>query len=240
MTDRQLQNSYLVTGLKSLQAYNVVMILTGNEPSDERVASTKRVAGPRRTRPRFCRTGLVAVALIGIGVLAAACGGASFSPGVASLGKTTTTTGSSAAPSGSSDSALAYTNCMRTHGEPNLPDVSIEGGSVHISASAGSGVDPSSPQFAAASNACKQLLPKSGSSEANTITPADQADYLKAVACMRSHGFPDFPDPVFQNNSVTFNAHGSDIDTHSSQYKSALATCEKLIPSGLPYSPTGS
>lgn len=57
---------------------------------------------------------------------------------------------------------------------------------------------------------------------------------------MRSHGVPNFPDPTFQNNSVTFNAPGSNIDTSSSQYKSALATCEKLIPAGLPYSPSSS
>src|SRR5262249_46489495 len=35
-----------------------------------------------------------------------------------------------------------------------------------------------------------------------TITPADQADYLKGARCMRSHGVPDFPDPTFENNGV--------------------------------------
>jgi hypothetical protein len=58
---------------------------------------------------------------------------------------------------------------------------------------------------------------------------------------MRSHGFPGFPDPVFRNNNVTFSAAGSRIDTNSSQYKSALTTCQKLIPAGLPFSsPSGS
>ena len=67
------------------------------------------------------------------------------------------------------------------------------------------------------------------------ITPADQADYLKAAACMRSHGVPDFPDPTFENNTVTFNIPPN-IDPNSSQAKSAVATCAKLIPPGLPYS----
>jgi hypothetical protein len=67
------------------------------------------------------------------------------------------------------------------------------------------------------------------------ITPADQADYLKAAECMRSHGVPDFPDPTFGNNSVTFNAPPS-IDPNSSQARSAVAICAKLIPPGLPYS----
>jgi hypothetical protein len=68
-----------------------------------------------------------------------------------------------------------------------------------------------------------------------TITPADQADYLKAARCMRSHGVPDFPDPTFENNSVTFNIPPN-IDPKSSQAKRAEAICVKLIPPGLPYS----
>jgi hypothetical protein len=219
------------------------MSLPANQQHDEPVVSTGRAAGPRRARARFCRAGLVAVALIGIGVLAAACGGGSSGPRVASAGQTTTTTGPSAAQNGSTasaeNSALAYVSCMRTHGEPNMPEPSFSGGHVSISMNAGSGVDPSSTQFSAASNACKRLLPKGGpsASNGNTITPADQADYLKAAACMRSHGVPNFPDPTFQDNSVEFN-NPTPIDTKSSQYKSALATCQKLIPAGLPDSST--
>jgi hypothetical protein len=67
------------------------------------------------------------------------------------------------------------------------------------------------------------------------ITPADQGDYLKAAECMRSHGVPDFPDPTFGHNTVTFNVPPN-IDPNSSQAKSAVATCSKLIPPGLPYS----
>ena len=67
------------------------------------------------------------------------------------------------------------------------------------------------------------------------ITPADQGDYLKAAECMRSHGVPDFPDPTFGNNTVTFTVPPN-IDPNSSQAKSAVAACRKLIPPGLPYS----
>ena len=67
------------------------------------------------------------------------------------------------------------------------------------------------------------------------ITPADRRDYLKAAACMRSHGFPDFPDPTFGNNSVTFNIPPN-INPNSSQAQRAEAICAKLIPPGLPYS----
>jgi hypothetical protein len=74
-----------------------------------------------------------------------------------------------------------------------------------------------------------------GQTPTQTITPADQADYLKAAACMRSHGIPDFPDPTFGNNTVTFNIPPN-IDPNSSQAKTAEAICVKLIPPGLPYS----
>src|SRR5262249_17752186 len=68
-----------------------------------------------------------------------------------------------------------------------------------------------------------------------TITLADRADYVKAAACMRSHGVADFPDPTFQKNHVTFNIPPN-IDPNSSQAQSAEAICAGLIPAGLPYS----
>jgi hypothetical protein len=67
------------------------------------------------------------------------------------------------------------------------------------------------------------------------ITPADRLDYLNAASCIRSHGFPDFPDPTFANNTVTFNIPPN-IDTSSTQARQAEAICVKLIPPGLPYS----
>jgi hypothetical protein len=70
------------------------------------------------------------------------------------------------------------------------------------------------------------------------MTHADQADYLKAATCMRSHGVSDFPDPTFQNNNVTFNIPPN-IDLKSPQAKRAQAICVKLIPPGLPYSNRG-
>ena len=194
------------------------------------MASTRRAADPPRASGRLRRAGIATVALLATGLLLTACG----------EGSTTATW--SAAPGGSTASKqsalLAYVNCMRTHGEPNMPNLS--GSGRDISMPANSGVDPNSPQFTKANNACQKLLSNGGPSGGQTITPAQQADYLKAAACMRSHGVPNFPDPTFQNNSVTFNAPGSSIDTSSSQYKSALATCEKLIPAGLPYSPSSS
>jgi hypothetical protein len=129
---------------------------------------------------------------------------------------------------------------MRTHGEPNMPNLTEGPNGVHISASPDSAFDPNTPQFTAANKVCEHLIPKKGSViTGSTITAADQADYLKAAVCMRSHGVPNFPDPTFANNSVSFDTSTA-IDKNAPQYKSALVTCEKLIPSGLPDSPAGS
>jgi hypothetical protein len=237
MPDRMLQNHNCVAALQQRLSYNTGMNFPTNHENGERAASTWRTTDPWRGS-RFCRVGLIVVALLGIGVLVGACGGGSPGQGVVSLGKTPTATGSSAAQGGSvasrESSALAYTHCMRTHGEPNMPEPSFRGGHISISISAGSGVDPASPQFKAANNACRRLVPKTGGrAVGNTITPAEQADYLRAAACMRSHGVPNFPDPTFEDDRVEFNSPTL-IDTNSSEYKSAVASCQKLIPAGLP------
>jgi hypothetical protein len=234
MTDRRLQKSYCVTGVQPRLPYNDTMNLPFNKQRDVPATSTGSAAGQQRPRGRTCRAGLVVVALLGTGVLATASGGAS--------GTTRQSGARSGSPVSLHNAALAYVNCMRTHGEPNMPDPTFNGRHATLHINPNSGVDPSSPQFSAATNVCQRLAPHQGGTPGGqTITPAEQADYLKAVACMRSHGFPGFPDPVFQNNNVTFSAVGSRIDTNSSQYRSALTTCQKLIPAGLPYSsPSGS
>ncbi len=56
--------------------------------------------------------------------------------------------------------ALAFSACMRSHGEPNFPDPQFgTGGRVSIKLSAGAGLDPQSPQFQRAQSACQKDLP---------------------------------------------------------------------------------
>jgi hypothetical protein len=55
---------------------------------------------------------------------------------------------------------LAFSACMRSRGEPNFPDPQFgAGGRVSLRISAGSGLDPRSPQFQAAQKACQKNLP---------------------------------------------------------------------------------
>lgn len=171
--------------------------------------------------------------LSAVGVLVAACGGTS--PGVASLGSTTTITTAPAAqgtglpPKG--QIAVAFSQCMRSHGVPNFPmPVANAHGRVGITRTP---AIANSPHFQPAQAHCRSLLPNGGGGP--TITPADQADYSKGVACIRSHGYPDFPDPTISSNEVHFDVPRS-IDPNSAQFRRAVETCEKLIPAGLPYS----
>jgi hypothetical protein len=175
-------------------------------------------------------------------VLLAACGGAP-SASVAHIGsKKTSTTATPAV--GSSRSLEKFVSCMRGHGVPNFPDLVVTSNGDVVPVGSVSGIDKNSPEVQAARANCQKFIPpglgSSGSAPPPSppITPKDKADYLKATACMRAHGIIDFPDPTFSGNSVDFpvppgmNARIG----NSPRFLSAQDICEKLIPSGLPYS----
>src|SRR5262249_61117274 len=63
----------------------------------------------------------------------------------------------------------------------------------------------------AATYACRTLNPAGQASP--TLTAHQQQDYLKAAACMRSHGITDFPDPTFPGGRVNLPTFPSSIDT---------------------------
>jgi hypothetical protein len=170
------------------------------------------------------------VAIAAFSSLAAGCGGGR-SPGVARVASSTAAT--TAPPTG----PVAFSVCMRSHGVTGFPDPD---GSGEFHGDTLKNVRVAGSLLRAAQARCDHLLPNGvvPLAPAYTITPADQRDYLKAAACMRRHGFPDFPDPTFEGNNVTPNIP-SNIDENSPQFKSAAATCQKLIPPGLPYSGSG-
>ena len=185
------------------------------------------------------RPNAVTLKLIGAGaaiaLTAAACGGKP-APTVASLGGSTTTTTLSVAPGGGSGQPdpIGFTHCMRAHGVTNFPDPVVTGHSVTLR------ITPAiagNPHFVSAQQACAHFLPKlaKGGGSPQTITAAEQQDYLRAAACMRSHGFPQFPDPTFANGGVHFTLPPG-MNQNSPGVQQAITTCQKLIPSGLPYS----
>ncbi len=169
------------------------------------------------------RTRVVAVAGVALALIAAGCGGGSKTPAVASLGPTTTHT-TTAAPStptatGGKPGAtafVAFVGCLQKHGVqaqlgPDGRGVSITGG------------DPSSPQFQKAQQACQKLLPGGGP---QPLTPAEQAqetkELLALAKCMRTHGYPSFPDPDSQG---AFDFNISSIDPNSPPFQTAMGAC---------------
>jgi hypothetical protein len=62
------------------------------------------------------------------------------------------------------ESALKFSQCMRTHGVPNFPDPTFGGGGrVALKITGGTGgIDPNSPQFKTAQKACQSSLPGPG------------------------------------------------------------------------------
>jgi len=91
------------------------------------------------------------------------------------------------------------------------------------------GVDPSSPQFQSAMQACHTFLPGGGPP---ALTPAEQAEHAKGMAnfagCMRKHGVPSFPDP---NGQGMFSPDSLEqLDPSSPLFQSAYKTCLSLMP----------
>jgi hypothetical protein len=163
------------------------------------------------------RAGALAVTT-GLVLLTAACGGSPSSTG----------SGGSAHAGGSahSTSAVGYSRCVRSHGIPDFPDPDSSG---QIRKETAQQLGVSDSVLRAATHACANLNPNRQGSP--TLTAHDQQDYLRAAACMRSHGITNFPDPTFSGGSVL--PFPSSIDTKSTQFTQARQTCIKLIPAGL-------
>jgi hypothetical protein len=159
-------------------------------------------ARPARVKPLLAVAFLASAAL-----LTAACGGGS--PSAA---------GSSATGQVRVPQALTFAHCMRSHGAPNFPDPDSSGGIVIKKSLMESSYN--APKSARA--ACVHLLPRYGL----TLTPAQQEQHqrqeLAFAACMRRHGFPQFPDGWSGNIGQLISAG---IGPHSPQLNAALTKC---------------
>jgi hypothetical protein len=105
--------------------------------------------------------------------------------GCGSSSKSSSTVASSASPQG-----VEYSDCMRSHGVPNFPDLNANG-SVNLPSS----VNPAAPAFQAAQQACASLRPGAGSPP--PISLSQQKSFVANAQCVRKHGVSNFPDPVF-------------------------------------------
>ena len=174
--------------------------------------------GGGRPWPPGRRTGVLAVAMAGAGLLTA-CGGGGGPGG----------SPSTAGPATYAQMA-AYSQCMQSHGAPAFPNPSKGpwGGYGYL-------VNPQTssqltgPGYHAALKACQKLKPRGGG-----LTPAQRQAAIKALLkfahCMRTHGLPDFPDPTANGHGIQVNLP---VDPSSPQFQSALKACRAVAPPGL-------
>jgi hypothetical protein len=151
-------------------------IHTGGPPArtvEPTMAATARTRPPRRRCQRLLASLAAAVCAIAIG----ACGSPGHKPG----------------GSRHASSALAFSECMRSHGAPGYPDPTPGGAGGDI-INIGKAINPASPAFQAAQATCNNLLPGPGPS-AQRSERQDQRMFAISK-CMRHHGVSGFPDPV--------------------------------------------
>ena len=73
---------------------------------------------------------------------------------------------------------------------------------------------------------CKHLLP-SGGGAGTQGRQQKLAFALKVARCMRSHGYPTYPDPSASSQGSGTRFDGTGIDTKSPQFQTAETNCEK-------------
>lgn len=168
----------------------------------------------RRRRARPLHAGILAVMAGTVLFLAACSSNASGSPS----SQSTPTTGTSA----HYQKALAYAQCIRTHGVPNFPDPNSQGQFTVQ----GNDTQAEEAALATAKTACRSLLPGGQLSQSQEQQRLNEL--LQFARCMRSHGVPNFPDP--KSNPVSLNLRGSGIDRKSPQFQSAQQACSSVRP----------
>ena len=145
------------------------------------------------------RTAAAVLAPAVLALLAAACG---------SSGSSADSHGSpNAAGSTTAASLVRYSACMRSHGVPNYPDPNSSG---QLPKPDARHLGVSSSQLRASQQACQHLLPNSGDAiNASSVQQCMEADDCPKslvqqvldeersfAQCMRSHGVPNWPDPI--------------------------------------------
>jgi hypothetical protein len=171
-------------------------------------------------RPRWTAAMVAALVLAGLAVVA--CDGQG-----------------SAGPGTSSGQNMAvvldsYAACMRGHGVPNFyfthpvaPPSAPPPGTFVLGYRGWFAEAASGPRFRSAQKACLRLLPFGKVQGAETHQ--EFLDALKTAECMRSHGYPNWPDP---NPDVGGVGVPNGVDTRSTQFQAAAKTCGQPVPPG--------
>ena len=171
----------------------------------------------RQTRPR--RGWLFLVPLAMFAVLLGACSGPGSSAD-SPAGRSGSAAPQAGSSTGSSQSgAVAFAQCMRSHGVPDFPDP--QNGRFLIS-----GSEQSNPNFQPAVQACQHLLGPGGATNGGG---SNNTSLLNFAHCMQTHGVPKFPDPA-PNGAIEA---PSGVDPNSPQFQRAWQECQSKLPGNL-------
>jgi hypothetical protein len=153
-------------------------------------------------------------ALAIIAVLAAGCGGARSNPPAATAQR---------------QRALAFAECMRSHGAPNYPDPN---GSGELVKATPQQLGVSSPRLQTAQSACNHLLPNGGSGPTQAELQQSWSDFRSFARCMRRHGVSSWPDPTRypqHPERPTFELRSAGIDLNSPRVTTKIHQCVPLL-----------
>jgi hypothetical protein len=131
--------------------------------------------------------------------------------------------------SGPGPGAVSFAKCMRGHGVPQFPDpggTPAAGSAISI---LGAQLPPTTnikaPAFRSALNTCmKRFL---AAHPRPPVSAAHKAAAVKFAQCMRAHGVPSFPDPVFPaGGGIGLGpGPGSTINSDSPAFQHAQQAC---------------
>ena len=157
------------------------------------------------------------VAIAAVSLLAAGCG--SNSPSSSNSGGRPT---QAQLQQGQRD-AIRFVQCLRSHGVTNVPDPTPTSGRAFKDAVSS---DEQSPAFQSADTACHHLLPNGGQSSQSAVHSQAQIAALLAFArCLRSRGFPSFPDPTRSGEITHEMLANATINPHQPAVLQAADAC---------------
>jgi hypothetical protein len=176
------------------------------------------------------RSGALAVVVAAAALALGACGGPS-TPRVASLGTTvssgrgsTTTT----PPTGSATQLLdEWTACMRSHGDPNQIDPTVDANKViqlMLPAGFADGVGALLNQGGGRTCAAYMTAAQTALRGGEPPQTPSLATAEKFAQCMRANGVPDYADPT-GGQSVVHATAGSDLDPGNPIFQAASTLC---------------
>jgi hypothetical protein len=116
---------------------------------------------------------------------------------------------------------------MRNHGVNNFPDPKVSSsqpGSTTISLQLPRTL-VKSPQFSAAQQACRGLLPSPQNSDSPAQLHAREQDMLAFARCVRIHGLTNFPDPTSQGQLTVAMINAAGVDLHAPDVLPAARAC---------------